>query len=136
MEKCRAKHAYIGIFAEQLINGVSIIVMRSRSDASVRVAIIAGTVHPNPISMGTKLRPDRPNLRSGLSIIKATRAMYPVSSSIERKKNSVTIIGKKLSTLPTPANMPSIIRLRTTSFMPYVTSALSHSCVSFRCRAT
>ena len=34
--------------------------------------------------------------------------MYPLSSSMERKKNSVTMIGRKLSTLPTPLNIPSI----------------------------
>ena len=32
----------------------------------------------------------------------ATLAMYPLSSMSDKKKNSVTIIGKKLNTLPTP----------------------------------
>ena len=30
---------------------------------------------------------------------------------MERKKNSTTIIGRKLNTLPTPAKIPSITRL-------------------------
>lgn len=71
-----AKTEYIGIFAEQLIYGVSIIViLRSRSDETVRVAIIAGTEQPKPMSMGTMLRPERPIFRRGLSMTKATRAM-------------------------------------------------------------
>ena len=113
------KNAYIDIFAEQLIYGVSrMVILRSRSDETVRVAIMAGTEQPKPMSIGTMLRPDRPIFRSGLSITNATRAMYPVSSRMERKKNSVTIIGRNTSTLPTPAKMPSIIRLCTTGLMP------------------
>ena len=46
----------MGSLAEQLINGVSKIVMRrSRSLDSVRVAIMAGTEQPKPTSIGTKL---------------------------------------------------------------------------------
>ena len=66
----------MGIFAEQLINGVSMIVIfRSRSEGSVRLAMTPGTVQPKPISIGTMLRPDRPIFRSSLSITKATLAM-------------------------------------------------------------
>ena len=85
--------------------------MRSRSLVRVLVAMTAGTVQPKPISIGTMLLPERPILRSSLSIIKATLAMYPLSSMSDRKKKSVTIIGRKLSTLPTPVNIPSITRL-------------------------
>ena len=56
------------------------------------------------------LRPDRPILRSSLSITNATRAMYPLSSSKERKKNRVTMTGRKLRTLPTPLKTASITR--------------------------
>ena len=60
----------------QLMNGVIMIVMRrSRSLVSVRVDMMAGTLQPNPISIGTTLLPDRPILRSSLSITNATRAM-------------------------------------------------------------
>ena len=66
----------MGSLAVQLINGVSIIViLRSRADGSVLVAITPGTVHPNPTNIGTMLRPERPILRSGLSMTKATRAI-------------------------------------------------------------
>ena len=66
--------AYTGSLAEQLINGSSIIVIRlSRRFSIVRVPMVAGTVHPKPISSGIKLFPLRPNLRMGLSIIKAMR---------------------------------------------------------------
>ena len=113
--RCAGKNAYvnkayIGSFAEQLMNGVrSIVILRSRSDDSVLVDIIAGTEHPKPISIGTKLLPERPILRSSLSMTNAILAMYPLSSSIDRKKNNTTIIGRKLRTLPTPAKIPFII---------------------------
>ena len=62
------------IFAEQLIYGVSrMVIFRSRSEDTVRVAMMAGT--PKPMSMGTMLRPERPIFRRGLSMTKATRAM-------------------------------------------------------------
>ena len=48
---------------------------RSREDGRVRVAMTAGTVQPKPMSMGTKLRPDRPIFRRSLSMTKATRAI-------------------------------------------------------------
>ena len=64
----------MGIFAEQLINGMSsMVIFRSRSDESVRVAMMAGTEQPKPMSIGTKLRPDRPMRRSSLSMTNATR---------------------------------------------------------------
>ena len=82
--------------------------MRSRSDESVLVAIIAGTEHPKPRSKGTKLLPESPIFLKSLSIIKAILAIYPLSSKIDKKKNNTTIIGKKLRTLPTPPKIPSI----------------------------
>ena len=42
--------------------------------------------------------------------------MYPLSSRRDKKKNRVTITGKKLSTLPTPLKIPSITREWSTSF--------------------
>ena len=62
--------------AEQLIKGVSKIVMRlSRLEGRVRVAMMAGTLQPKPIKRGTMLRPDRPIFLSHLSITKAIRAI-------------------------------------------------------------
>ena len=116
----------MGIFAVQLIKGVSrIVILRSRSLGRVRVDMTAGTVHPKPMSMGTMLLPESPIFRSSLSMKKATLAMYPESSSMERKKNRVTIMGRKLSTPPTPANTPSMIRPWRTSFTPTEVNALS-----------
>src|SRR5574344_313231 len=104
------KNEYIGNFAEQLINGVSrIVIFLSRSEGNVLLAITAGTVQPNPISIGTILRPESPIRLNNLSITNATRAIYPLSSSNDKKKNKVTIIGKKLNTLPTPVKIPSMI---------------------------
>ena len=51
------------------------VIFRSRSEDTVRVAMMAGTEQPKPMSMGTMLRPERPIFRSGLSITKATRAI-------------------------------------------------------------
>ena len=66
----------MGSLALQDKNGTSMAVMRrSRSLASVRVARMPGTEQPNPMSMGTKLRPDSPKRRSGLSMRNATRAI-------------------------------------------------------------
>ena len=46
--KACTKTVYIGSFAEQLINGVNIIVIfLSLSEGKVRLAIIAGTEQPN-----------------------------------------------------------------------------------------
>ena len=88
-----------------------IVIFRSRSLGRVRVAMTAGTVQPKPTRSGTMLRPESPSLRRSLSMTNATRAMYPLSSRIERKKNRVTMIGRKLSTDPTPPITPSMRRL-------------------------
>ena len=77
---------------------------------NVLVDMTAGTVQPKPMSIETMLFPESPILRKSLSIKKATLAMYPLSSRIERKKNNVTTIGRKLRTLPTPPKIPSITR--------------------------
>ena len=75
-KKASTKNAYIGSFAEQLINGVRrMVILLSRSLGSVRVAMTAGTVHPNPMSIGTILLPDSPKRLSILSITKATLAI-------------------------------------------------------------
>ena len=80
--------------------------------------------------MGTNERPDRPILRRSLSMTKATRAMYPLSSRIDRKKNSVTMIGIKDNTVPTPAKMPSMTSDCTTGLMPYAVRPASVHFVS------
>lgn len=113
------------------MKGISIIVIRrSRREGSVRVDMTAGTEQPKPISRGTMLRPDRPILRSSLSMTKATRAMYPPSSRMERKKKSTVIMGMKLSTLPTPVKIPSTRRDFTAPFTPAAVRAASTSSVS------
>ena len=66
----------MGIFAPQGTKVVVIMVMRrSRSFSMVREAITPGTPQPEPMSMGMKLLPERPNLRKIRSMMKATRAM-------------------------------------------------------------
>ena len=66
----------MGSLALHDIKGVRImVILRSRSLARVRVAMMAGTLQPKPMSMGTNEEPERPILRSSLSITKAMRAM-------------------------------------------------------------
>ena len=99
------------------MNGVSIIViLRSLADGSVLDAITPGTVHPKPINIGTILLPESPIFLRSLSITKAILAIYPLSSKSDKKKNRTTMIGIKLSTLPTPPNMPSITNECSTGF--------------------
>ena len=93
------------------MNGISrMVILLSLSLGRVLVDMMAGTEQPKPISIGTILRPDRPIFLKSLSMTNATLAIYPLSSIKDRKKNRVTMIGRKLKTLPTPAKTPSISR--------------------------
>ncbi len=66
----------IGIFAPQGMKVVvMMVILRSRSFSMVRDAMTPGTPQPEPISMGMKLLPDRPNLRNMRSMMKAIRAI-------------------------------------------------------------
>ena len=66
----------MGILAPQGTKQVVMMVMRrSRSFSMVREAMTPGTPHPEPMSMGMKDLPDRPNLRKIRSIMNATRAI-------------------------------------------------------------
>ena len=51
------------------------VILRSRSFSMVRDAMTPGTPQPEPMSIGMKLLPERPNLRKIRSIINAMRAM-------------------------------------------------------------
>ena len=75
-----------------------------------RVAIIAGTLQPKPITMGMKLFPCRPILCMSLSTMNAALAMYPLSSIMEMKKYRIMMLGRNTRTLPTPAITPSTTR--------------------------
>ena len=98
----------IGNLAPQEKNGITLIVETfSFSSASVLVLIIAGTEQPKPIIIGIKALPDKPNLRKILSKIKATRAIYPVSSIIEKNKNNTKICGKNPKMANKPVKTPS-----------------------------
>ena len=98
----------IGNFAPQEKKGITLIVLvLSLSSAKVRVLIIAGTLHPKPIIIGINARPDKPNFLKILSRIKATRAIYPVSSIIEKNKNKTKICGKNPKIANKPVRTPS-----------------------------
>ena len=114
---CSAKNAptnsiYTGRRAEQLMNGtISIVSARSFLLLISRAAMIAGTLHPKPISIGINELPCRPMRCIILSIVYAARAIYPESSIRLRKKNIIMILGKNASTAPIPISTPSINRL-------------------------
>ena len=68
------------------MNGsMSIVIRRLEWLSMVRVAMIAGTLHPNPITSGMNDFPWSPILCIILSIMKAARAIYPESSINEMK---------------------------------------------------
>lgn len=68
--------AIIGILAPHGINVVvMIVILRSLSLSIVLEAITPGTPQPEPINIGMKDFPERPNLRKILSIMKATLAI-------------------------------------------------------------
>ena len=125
--ECRNKaaviKAMIGSLAPQGINVVvMMVILRSRWLSIVREAMIPGTPHPEPTSIGMKDLPERPNLLKILSSTKATRARYPQDSRNASKKNKTSIWGTKPNTAPTPPMMPSITRPVTNSFAPALSS--------------
>ena len=69
--------------------------------------MIPGTPQPDEISKGMKLFPDNPNLRKILSMINATRAIYPQSSRKLKNRNTIAICGTNPIGAPIPAMMPS-----------------------------
>ena len=80
-----------------------------KANETIFEAIIPGIPHPDEIKSGIKLFPESPNLRKIRSMIKATRAIYPQSSKIAKKKNKTNICGTKPMTAPTPPIIPSTI---------------------------
>ena len=87
MKIVAANSAIISVFAPHGINEATIIViLLSFSFSIVLVAIIPGTEHPVPISIGMNDFPESPNLRKILSKINAILDIYPISSSIAIKK--------------------------------------------------
>jgi hypothetical protein len=80
--------------------------LRSDSFSIVLEAIMPGTEQPVPTSMGMKDFPERPNCRKILSMMKATRAMYPQSSRKEIRRNRIISWGTKPRTDPTPPITP------------------------------
>ena len=93
------------------MNGaIMIVAIRSLGFSIVRVAIIPGTAQAKLLSKGTNAFPCNPTARIRRSIRKAARAMYPLSSRMEIKRNSSRICGRNASTPPTPAIIPSARR--------------------------
>ena len=63
------------------------------------------------ISIGINDLPDKPTFLKILSIINAILDIYPKSSNKDKKKNKINICGTNPNIAPTPATIPSIIRL-------------------------
>ena len=86
-KKAPARSTYTGRRALQLIRGVTKMVMsRLWRLSMVRDDMMAGTLHPKPIIRGINDLPCSPILCISLSIIKAARAIYPVSSITEMNR--------------------------------------------------
>ncbi len=103
-----ANVAHIGSFAPHEKNGESMIASRlSLSLSSALVAIIPGTAQPKHIRSGMNALPESPNLLHARSSMNATRAMYPVSSMIDKNKYNSITCGMKLKTESSPLNNPS-----------------------------
>ena len=69
-----------------------------------------GDISQNIVTLYHRQQKANPSLeywKCLISFSKATRAIYPLSSNIDRKKNNTTINGKNDKTLPTPAITPS-----------------------------
>ena len=76
------KEEFLSVCREHGVALISLIAPTSEN----RVAMIAGTLHPNPRTSGTNERPCKPNLRIMPSMTNAARAIYPESSISEMKK--------------------------------------------------
>ena len=74
---------------------------------------MAGTEQPKPVRRGTTALPGRPIRDMGRSSQRADWSRNPLVSSRDRQKNSVPMAGRKDSTLPTPAQIPSTSRALT-----------------------
>ena len=88
-------------------NGESIMVSRrSFSSSNAFVAIMPGTAQPKHIRSGMNALPDSPNRLHARSSMNATRAIYPVSSSMDKNKYNSITCGIKLSTESSPDKSP------------------------------
>ena len=123
-KKSATNIAMMTVFAPQGMNVARMTVMRwSRSFSIVRAAITAGTPQPLPTIIGMNDLPESPNLRNSLSMMNATRAMYPQSSRKARKRNTTKMTGTKPSTVAMPPHAPSTTRLLTVSLTLSFSSA-------------
>ena len=94
------------------MNGVAMMVaMRSRRFGITLVAMIDGTAQANPEISGTTDCPESPTARMARSMRNAVRARYPVSSMRMMNRKRMSIWGRKITTLPTPAITPSARKL-------------------------
>ena len=75
-KKAETSTTYTGMRAEHDMKGsTSIVISRLRGFSMVRVAMTAGTLQPNPITMGMNDLPCRPMRCISLYMMKAARAM-------------------------------------------------------------
>ena len=97
---------------------VIMVIRRSFSFSIVLVAIIPGTPQPELIKNGIKDLPDKPKRLKILSMMKATRAIYPQSSRIDRNKKTIAICGANPIGAPSPPIIPSTTKLISHSEQP------------------
>ena len=79
------------------------VILRSFSDGKLLLADDTRYRTANPINIGTILRPESPDFpEKFVSYQTPSRPYKPLSSKNGKEEKRVTIIGKKLNTLPTP----------------------------------
>ena len=94
------------------------VILLSLSFSMVLVAMIPGTPHPVPTRIGMKDFPERPKNLNTRSMTKAALAMYPMSSSMQRTRNSTSIWGRNPMTAPTPPMKALLISPVSSSLTP------------------
>ena len=99
----------MGSLAEQLMNGVSrMVILRSRSEGRVRLAMTPGTVQPKPDEHGHDAAAGQADAAQQLIHHKGhTRHVAGILQHGEEEEQHHDD-GRKLSTLPTPVKMPSM----------------------------
>ena len=110
--KAPIRSMYTGSLAEQLIKGAtSIVAKRLLASGITLAAIMPGIAHAKLDSKGIKALPFSPHQPRRRSIKNAALDKYPVPSKKAIKKKRIRICGRKTTTPPTPAIIPSTTKL-------------------------
>lgn len=106
-----------------------IVFKRSLWFSNALVAMTAGTVQPNPNSIGRNARPESPTIPIVSFMTYATLAIYPLSSRNASARKRIKIFGRNVRIPPTPASAPSTTREITQSEAPAACTLKVHSTI-------